>query len=142
MTIGVSAMAYPAAGDQDVLQGSWQVVDARARVGGDTATVLADMVAHGTIAFVGNKMTMRGIGNGKDSSSTFAFTLDTSASPRHIDMVGEGSSEGNEWSGIYRITGDSLRIALPIEHFSDRPVRPVDFRGSNTIGLILKRGMR
>jgi hypothetical protein len=57
-------------------------------------------------------------------------------------MVGEGSSEGNKWNGIYRISGDSLRIALPIEHFSDRPVRPVDFGGSNTIALILKRGRR
>jgi uncharacterized protein (TIGR03067 family) len=130
------------AGDEEALRGTWQVVDARGRVGGETATVLTGIVAHGSIAFVGNKMTMRSIGSGMDSSSTFAFTLDTLASPRHIDMVGEGSSEGNKWNGIYRISGDSLRIALPIEHFSDRPVRPVDFGGSNTIALILKRGRR
>lgn len=142
MMTGVSAIAYPAAGDHDALQGSWQVVDARGRVGAETATVLTDIVAHGTIVFVGNKLTMRDVGGGEDSSSTFAFTLDTLASPRHIDLVGEGSSDGNKWNGIYRIDGDSLWIALPIEHFSDRPVRPVDFGGSNSMELLLKRRRR
>jgi uncharacterized protein (TIGR03067 family) len=139
VTIGISACAHASAGDQKALQGSWQVVDARARLGSDTATALEDIAGHGTIIFVGNKVTLRDVGNGRDSSSTFAFTLDAAASPRRIDMIGEGPSQGNRWIGIYRIAGDSLQLALPIEHWTDRPVPPIDFGASNTMALILRR---
>jgi uncharacterized protein (TIGR03067 family) len=142
LVVSVSAMAYLAGGDREALQGSWQVMDARAEVGGGEAMVLTDIIALGTISFVSNKMTMRDIGVSKDSISTFTFMLDTAVSPRHIDMVGEGSSEGIKWSGIYRIMGDSLWLTLPIEHFSDRPDRPSNFGGSNTFALILRRGRR
>ena len=140
--VAASAMATAAAGDQETLQGTWQVVEARARIADAAATSLSAAAWHGTIAFAGGNMTMRNVGGTRDSSYAFTFTLDTSTSPRHIDLTAQGSAQGDRWAGIYRMTRDSLWLSLPIEHYSDRPVRPIDFGASNTIALILKRAPR
>jgi len=142
MTATISAMAYVPAGDHETIQGGWRAIDAHARIGTEPATTLEGVAGHGTITFAGNKVTMLDVGNGRDSSSTFAFTLDTVTTPRRIHLIGEGSPDGNRWSGIYRITGDSLRLSLPIEHWTDRPAPPTEFGAPNTVTLILKREQR
>jgi uncharacterized protein (TIGR03067 family) len=122
-------------GDRDALQGGWRV----AALGGDTATGLVGIIGKGTIVVTGDTVVMRDIGNGENVSSRYTFSLDTLPSPHRIDLVDGGSSGGSRWSGIYRIVADTLTLALPIEHWSDRPVPPADFGGPNTLVLILKR---
>ena len=134
VTCGLSAVGFVHAGDREALQGSWLVSDARVR--NDSGPALDVSMYHGSMAFIDNKVTMQV--PGMDSSATLAFTLDTNASPRRINLAQEGGS----WAGIYRITGDSLRIALPIEHWTDRPVSPTDFGAPNTITYILHHDRR
>ena len=135
VTCGLSAVGFVHAGDREALQGSWLVSDARLR--NDSGPALDVSKYHGSMAFIDNKVTMRVPGMG-DSSATLAFTLDTAASPRRINLA----QDGGTWAGIYRITGDSLRIALPIEHWTDRPVSPTDFGAPNTMTYILRRERR
>ncbi len=135
----LAGMRPAPAGDREALQGVWRVAAVRQDIRGDTAAAAREMLAHGTIAFVGDTMTMQDIGSGRDSRVAYAFALDTTVSPCRIDLAGEGSSAGGEWRGIYRLAGDTLTLALPIEHWSDRPVRPAGFGGANTIALILVR---
>jgi uncharacterized protein (TIGR03067 family) len=136
MTLGLSAASVVHAGDQEALQGSWRVSDARIRL--DSGPALDFSQSHGTLVFIDDKVTMRDVGMG-DSSVTFTFTLDTSVSPRRINLAGNA---GFTWAGIYRITGDSVRVTLPVEHWNDRPVPPTDFGAPNTTTLILNRERR
>lgn len=131
VTLGLAAMSLVRAGDRETLQGNWRVLDARIRL--DSGAALDESKYHGTIAFVANEVSMRI--PGLDSSMTFAFTLDTAVSPRRINLA----QDGGTWAGIYRITGDTLRVALPIEHWTDRPVPPTGFGAPNTETLILTR---
>jgi uncharacterized protein (TIGR03067 family) len=140
VSIGLSAAAPVPPSDQEALQGVWHVAQWTARNVGQAPITLGDTVDLGTITFAGNEVTMRIIGLG--DSHSFTFTLDTLASPRRIRLVGEGSIKGDQWSGIYRVGGDSLRLALPIEHWTDRPVPPTDFTASNTMAVSLTRAKR
>jgi hypothetical protein len=60
-------------------------------------------------------------------------------STRRIYLAGDS---GFTLAGIYRITGDTLRVALPIEHWNDRPIPPAGFGAPNTETLILTRAKR
>lgn len=135
MAFGLSAMNVVHAGDRETLQGRWEVSDARARL--DSQPVVDESKYHGTMVFTGNKVTMQILSFG-DTSVTVAFTLDTTASPRRINLA----QDGGTWAGVYRIMGDSLRVALPIEHWTDHPVPPTHFGASNTMTYILRRERR
>lgn len=129
------ARSAPVRADRDVLQGTWRVVDARARMSNEPAMIIDGLIDRGTIAFNGDTVTMRQLGN--TDLAAYAFTLDTAASPRRIRLVGQIDSV--RWTGIYRITGDTLRLSLPIEHFSDRPTPPASFNAPNTAAYTFKR---
>jgi uncharacterized protein (TIGR03067 family) len=135
LVVAVSAMAGRVMSDHEALQGKWRVIDARARLDSEPATVATEGLRAGTIIFALNRMTMRDISGNGD----FAFSLDTSTSPRRIDLLGEGSSSGMTWSGIYRVTSDTLRLSLPIEHWTDRHDYPKTFGGPNALTLLLAR---
>ena len=133
-----SSEVRQAAGDRDEFQGHWQVI----ALGGEMATALSGIVGHGTITVAGDTMSLRGVGNADDARDRFLFTLDTVPSPRHIDLVAVASSDGEAWTGSYRIAADTLELALPIEHGGGRSFRPRTFSDPNTLVLILRRDKR
>jgi uncharacterized protein (TIGR03067 family) len=123
--------------DLDVLQGSWRVIDARARMSNEPAMVMDGIVDRGTVQFIGNTITMRQLGN--TDLASYSFTLDTIASPRRIRMIDSAAADGARWVGIYRVARDTLRLSLPVEHVSDRPMAPTSFNGPNTAAYTLVR---
>ena len=123
--------------DLEALQGTWRVVDARARMSNEPAMIIDGLVDVGTVQFIGNTITMRQLGNADLAS--YAFTLDTLASPRRIRMIDTLAPDSAKWVGIYRVARDTLRLSLPIEHFSDRPVAPASFNAPNTAAYTLVR---
>ncbi len=96
--------------------------------------VPASVVANIRFTFKGDKVTIRG-NRGDTSEDVCPFTIDTSTSPKRIDIV---NPNGVTMAGIYDLTGDVLKIALGP---SDR--RPTDFQsgaGSAAIVFTLKKG--
>ena len=126
--------------DGALLQGRWLVADARVRTGDDPATPLDGPAGHATLVIATDKVTMTGLSAGGDAARTFTFSLDTAASPRRITLV--APSDGGKWVGIYRLVADTLSLALPVEHWADRPVPPASFEAPNTLSLTLKRQAR
>lgn len=120
--------------DLERLGGWWRVVDARARMTNDAPAVV--MSAQGRVTINPPTIDLLGFQDAPDSVR-YNFTLDTLASPRRILMVDRAS--GSKWTGIYRISKDTLWLALPIEHRGDRPVPPAGFSSPNTLALILVR---
>jgi uncharacterized protein (TIGR03067 family) len=125
---------------QTPLQGTWRVIDARARMSNEPAMTIDGMVGSGSVEFDGKTIRMRALGHG--DVMTYSFTIDSSASPRRIRMVDGAAPDSGRWVGIFRITGDTLRLSLPIEHFGDRPVAPAGFNAPNTAAYTLLRERR
>src|SRR6185436_1784534 len=138
--LGAVALGQKPPSDLDALRGSWRVIDARARMSNEPGMIIDGLVDRGTVEFSGDTITMRQLGN--TDLASYAFVLDTVASPRRIRMVDSTTPGGVRWTGIYKITGDTLRLSLPIEHFSDRPVPPASFNAPNTAAYIFKRDPR
>lgn len=131
-----SGLSQPAS-DLDRLQGTWRVVDARARMSNEPAMIIDGMVGRGTVVFLGTQVTMRELGD--SDRATYEFRLDTIAKPRRIHLVDPAVPDSARWAGIYRISGDTLRLSLPVEHHSDRPIAPASFNGPNTVAYIFRR---
>jgi uncharacterized protein (TIGR03067 family) len=129
-----------AAPAQSALQGTWRIIDARARMSNEPAMTIDGMVGSGSVEFDGRTIRMRALGHG--DVMTYSFTIDSSLSPRRIRMVDPTVPDSGRWVGIYRITGDTLRLSLPIEHFSDRPVPPAGFNAPNTAAYTFLRERR
>jgi uncharacterized protein (TIGR03067 family) len=125
------------ASDVETLQGTWRVIDARARMLNEPAMIIDGMVGRGTIIFTGHQVTMRELGD--SDRATYEFTLDTMAVPRRIRLVDPTVADSGRWTGIYRIRGDTLRLSLPVEHYSARPIPPASFNGTNTVAYIFLR---
>jgi uncharacterized protein (TIGR03067 family) len=123
--------------DQDVLQGTWRVVDARARMSNEPAMIIDGLIDRGTIEFAGTRVTMRQLG--ESDFASYDFTLDTLASPRRLRMIDLAARDSARWTGIYRVSRDTLRLSLPIEHYSNRPVPPAGFNSPNTVAYTFKR---
>src|SRR3954466_13653840 len=87
-------------GDLAALQGSWRVVDARARMSNEPAMNIDGLVDRGTVEFNGNVLTMRQLPH--VDLASFSFTLDTLALPRRIRLVDQRDSA--KWTGIYRVS--------------------------------------
>ena len=103
----------------------------------EPAMIIDGMVDRGTIEFAGNRVTMRELGHA--DVATFEFTLDTLVSPRRIRMIDPSTADSARWTGIYRLSGDTLRLSLPIEHYSDRPIPPPSFNAPNTVAYTFRR---
>jgi len=116
--------------------GWWRVASARAHMTANSPPTT--MAARGKVTLLMNTIDLLGVAGGPDSVR-YTYTLDTLVSPRRILMTGTGSAAGAKWTGIYRISGDSLFLSLPIEHHNDRPLPPRDFTAANTLALILVR---
>jgi uncharacterized protein (TIGR03067 family) len=123
--------------DFEKLQGRWRIADARARMSNEPAMIIDGLVDRGTIEFTGNTVTMRQLPH--VDLASFTFTLDTLVSPRRLRMIDATAADSARWTGIYRITGDTLRLSLPISHSSNNPVPPAGFNAPNTAAYILRR---
>jgi uncharacterized protein (TIGR03067 family) len=132
--------SVPTRSDQDVLQGAWRAIDARARMSNEPAMIIDGIVDRGTVEFIGSTIVMRQLGN--TDAATYSYTLDTLTRPRRIRLFDATMPDSGKWTGIYRINGDTLRLSLPVEHFSDRPVPPVSFNGPNTVAYTFTRSPR
>jgi uncharacterized protein (TIGR03067 family) len=116
--------------DKELLQGSWQIVEAEMNgkkaegEEGDRIKALKLVVKGGTMKL-------------KFES---AFTLDEKKKPRQIDLeVTEGPPrEVGTWRGIYQLRGDELRLCLSPPG-GERPKRFTSEAGGQSILVTLKR---
>lgn len=78
----------------------------------------------------------------------FTFTLDTSKSPKELDLVsvkkgvvaGKGTTAGSTWQGIYKIDGDSLTFC---RSSSSKGERPTELKaGENVVFIVYKRAAK
>jgi uncharacterized protein (TIGR03067 family) len=103
----------------------------------EPAMIIDGIVDRGTVEFSGDTITMRQLGHA--DLAKYSFTLDTLAAPRRIRMFDATATDSARWVGIYRIARDTLRLSLPIEHFSDKPIPPASFNAPNTVAYTLIR---
>lgn len=115
--------------DQEAIQGTWKVMTCE--LGGQqVATEDFSMV------ITANKIFIKDEGLTKE----FAYTLDPSKKPRHIDWVPAfGVNKGNIVRGIYRLNGDDLVFCT---NGPQGKIRPGEFKtaaGSQVALMVLKR---
>jgi uncharacterized protein (TIGR03067 family) len=123
--------------DNAALEGTWRVVDARARMSNEPAMIIDGLIDRGTVEFTGNTVTMRQLPHG--DFMVHSFSLDTLGSPRRIRMIDTTAADGGKWIGLYRVSGDTLRLSLPISRDGNRPAPPTSFNAPNTAAYILIR---
>ncbi len=82
------------------------------------------------LTFKGDKVTIRTPGRIGEAiaEETCAFTIDGSASPRHIDVIHSG---GVTDTGIYELDGTVLKIAFAAGR------RPADFQSAGSSGVVI-----
>jgi uncharacterized protein (TIGR03067 family) len=61
------------------------------------------------------------------------FTIDSTKSPKSIDLVSGSPEAQNRWSGIYELDGDTLKVCL----FSNSTHRPETFESKRGTGAFL-----
>jgi uncharacterized protein (TIGR03067 family) len=105
-----SPKEYDGATEEDELRGEWRVVII------EDETRILDNGALGVRTFRSGKWTYS---NGQVSVAG-AYTADARYKPPRLDMVGRGANEGLRSLCIYRIDGDTLRLAFP-RSGTDRP---------------------
>src|ERR1051325_11030002 len=93
-------------GDADKIQGTWKVVsiEVRGKSLGDKAKGLRIIITKDKLEFK----------DGDKSDGDFAYKLDSTKSPKWIDLgpVGKGGAR-NDSKGIYALDGDELKICHP-----------------------------
>jgi uncharacterized protein (TIGR03067 family) len=123
--------------DNAALEGTWRVVDARARMSNEPAMIIDGLIDRGTVEFTESTVTMRQLPHA--DLMTHPFSLDTLSVPRRIRMTDTTATDGGKWIGLYRVSGDTLRLSLPISRDGSRPVPPASFNSPNTAAYILTR---
>jgi uncharacterized protein (TIGR03067 family) len=123
--------------DDAALQGTWRVADARARMSNEPAMIIDGLIDRGTVEFRDSTITMRQLPHA--DFMMHAFSLDTVTFPRKIRMIDTTAADGGKWVGLYRVSGDTLRLSLPISRDGSRPVPPASFNAPNTAAYILTR---
>ena len=126
--------------DDLAIQGTWRVVDARARMSNEPAMIIDGLIDRGTVEFTGSTVTMRQLPHG--DLMVHAFSLDTLAALRQIRMIDTTAADSGKWVGIYKVTGDTMRLSLPISRDGNRPVPPASFNAPNTAAYVLTRDRR
>jgi RNA polymerase sigma factor (sigma-70 family) len=116
--------------DKDLLQGSWQIVDAE--MGGKKA--------EGEEGEQIKKQKLVVKGNTIKTKFESEFTLDEKKTPREINVeVTEGpAQEVGKWRGIYELKGDDLKICISLPG-GERPKRFATEAGEQAMLLTLKR---
>jgi uncharacterized protein (TIGR03067 family) len=115
--------------DKDPLQGAWRV----AATEFDGRSVSPDTLKERQIVFAGDKFKVVVSG---DTKRTLTFTLDTSKTPKHIDII---NSEKQETAmGIFALEKDELRLCYG-EPGDKRPTEFDSPAGKRIFLLTLKR---
>jgi uncharacterized protein (TIGR03067 family) len=124
--LAASPLAADDKKDQEALQGTWSVV--KAIRGGKPK----DDIKDDKLVFQGNKAIVKTSG-GREETAT--FTIDSSKTPKNIDIMPDGGGE-KKVLGIYKVEGGNLELC-----FSEKE-RPKEFgspEGSLTFYIVLKR---
>jgi uncharacterized protein (TIGR03067 family) len=125
-----------AKGDEDKLQGTWQVTEGVS----DGKPVPKEQLARMKVVFSGKKMSIfPPVGDGKRTVEN-TFTVDPGKKPRAIDATRlEGGGKGKIARGIYDLDGDTLKLCLTSRLEMDRPNEFAAPEKSGLVLLTLKR---
>jgi|SRR5947209_13000980 len=120
------------AGDQDRLQGAWEVVSLLE----NGKAIPNDETKALQIVIAGDRLTINKDGK---AASDYKFKLDPKQKPKTIDMtIIEGDDKGKVAPGIYAFEGDTLKIGVD-EELKNRPAS-FDEKDTKTCSVItLKR---
>lgn len=128
------------ADDREALQGSW-VLESLVRDGNPGTE--KDVEGKGWV-IKGDHITLKfGANDPAGPLSELTYTLDTTAKPKAIDYVmappkgREGKGPLPKWTGIYKLEGDRLTLAV---HTGTRPADFVSKKGSKVTIFVYRRG--
>src|SRR5262245_16026128 len=111
--------------DKDRLQGTWEI--SAATQGGKTRRledIGAEVARSKTLQFIGDKvLTVMVNTGGKEVEFNYRFKVDSSRTPKEIDLTPEGESKGKAGPGIYELEGDLLRVCFAGQPDQERPTR-------------------
>jgi uncharacterized protein (TIGR03067 family) len=111
-----SLRADDAQKDLQRLQGVWSVVECV----GDGRPLTKKLRDQMKIAFKGKKIIVGG--GGDIFKGNFTFKIDPSKKPKAIDIIAlDGPLKGKAVQAIYELTGDGLKLCLPIREGKNRP---------------------
>jgi uncharacterized protein (TIGR03067 family) len=117
------------------MAGSWQLV--RGEENGEPAPEY--VVKHLKCVIKGDQLTFEGIEPLTDKASKLSIKIDTSTTPKCIDLkVEAGDLKGDVLEGVYEWKGDELKFCL----YFGKGNRPLEFEtkaGSNRVLFVLKR---
>ena len=116
-------------GDAEKIQGKWIVV---AFYHKGKATPFGD--AKATYSFSGNRMR-----NPDDPKFKFTFELRPDKKPRELDVIWNHDGKANISRMIYELSGDTLKICVPILTEGPRPVAIGTAADDERRLLVLKR---
>jgi uncharacterized protein (TIGR03067 family) len=120
-----------AAGETDKLEGHWRMVS----IEFDGAQMPAQQVNDYSLSFKAGKFTSHLAGERK----TGTYKTDPTKKPKSIDIVADdGPSKGKNWSLIYSLEGNTLRIC-GAEVGKDRPTAFEAKKESGNILMVLRR---
>jgi uncharacterized protein (TIGR03067 family) len=128
--IGVS-LGDDKKGDKELLQGEWAVVS---RVSGATGNNLVGPALKQSKLVVNGDEWTRTIA-GREQGLKTTFKLDSSKTPKQIDVIGKQNSASKEvtWVGIYKLDGDTLTVCT-----ADRGVeRPTELKAGKGFELVV-----
>jgi RNA polymerase sigma factor (sigma-70 family) len=131
---GKGAKAKPEDEDLKKLQGKWKPTKI---VSNDLGEAPQEVLDGMLWAFVGNQL--HGKDPGQELKEVGSFKIDSSKSPKEINMTGLDPGKGQEFEllGIYELKDDTLTICL-----SDKGKRPAEFKaekGGTTSLIVLKK---
>jgi len=133
--------AGKAPSDKEKLQGVWTVTE----LGWDGETKPLPAGLTGRLVFEGDQYSLgfftELLQNSQSGSLVYAtFKLNSTKSPRQIDLAVSMQPKNKPWLGIYELDGDNLRLCLPeVAPFDRRPTEFKAGKGSNLKVLTLKR---
>jgi uncharacterized protein (TIGR03067 family) len=137
----VGALAAPAPddkgsdkpkGDAEALKGQWLMT--KATVNGAPNSRQAGRVRYffdNTSSFI--------ISNDYVVTVEGDFTIDSTKSPKTIDLVSGSRETPSHWSGIYELDGDTLKVCLYLNNAARRPKTFESKRGSGECLYVFKR---
>jgi uncharacterized protein (TIGR03067 family) len=123
-------------GDQDLIQGVWQITDFEVKGKGPDEAELKKIKAAEWV-FKADRVVVRTPG---ENDSTASCKLDPSKKPKEIDFIPlDGPSKDTPQPAIYSLEGDVLKICAPGPEGGPRPKDFAAQEGGKTVLFTLKR---
>jgi uncharacterized protein (TIGR03067 family) len=123
--------------DQELIQGTWQVVNTQAGGVNDANPPFFEKVRW---RFQGDHVTWVMNDQGRELTQEFTFQLDPGRRPRAMDLTpfGEGQ-KGPTMPCVYELNGDTLQVCTADPNNMVRPQELASRKGSNTMLWVFKR---